>query len=108
MDPPPQRPHPNTSAVKARPMPLNSEALGARLRPAWLKSRGGPAAAAREGFVHDISRCYARMKATEVTEPDSEARDLAIVLLVDDNEAALELARIMLSERSGLHCRFMS
>jgi CheY-like chemotaxis protein len=42
-------------------------------------------------------------------DPDPQTPgDLATILVVDDNEAAIELARIMLVEQSKLECRLMS
>jgi signal transduction histidine kinase len=37
-----------------------------------------------------------------------DTHDLATILVVDDNEAAIELARIMLVEQSKLRCRILS
>ena len=50
---------------------------------------------------------YTGAPAPTNTDP-VEASELATILVVDDNEAAIELARIMLIEQSKLRCRILS
>ena len=42
------------------------------------------------------------------SSPHPGGRDLATILVVDDNRASLELARIMLLQRAGLRCHLKS
>lgn len=86
-----------------------------------VESRGGkiwcePSAAGGAAFVFTLPR-DARPSETIAGAAQTELRpsaekvgngDLATILVVDDDEASIELTRIMLLESSSLHCQLIS